>query len=174
AADHTVVTYDRRGLSRSVRADPAAPVTLPEHADDVHLLLASLTDEPVRMLGCSLGAVIGLHLAVRHPGQVGTLVAHEPVAPWLLPPTERAHHERELLDIQRTYHSGGLSAALPEIAKVLGIGPVNQDTEPDLTPQPMTPQRVANFDVFIRYDFTAITRDALDTADVADLTGTRI
>src|SRR5690349_5731606 len=56
--EYTVLTYDRRGLSRS-RLD--RPATMADHADDVHRLLAHLTDEPVAMLGCSLGAVIGLH-----------------------------------------------------------------------------------------------------------------
>ncbi|MEJ3748140.1 alpha/beta hydrolase [Actinomycetes bacterium KLBMP 9797] len=174
AADHTVVTYDRRGLSRSTLTDPSRPGTMTEHADDVHHLLATLTDKPALMLGCSLGAVIGLQLAVRPPGQISTLIAHEPVAPWLLPPAERAHHERELQGLQRTYRDGGLPAALPQIAAVLGIDPTNQDAEPDLTPQPMTPQRIANFDVFIRHDFTAITRDTLNPADIAALTNIRI
>ena len=173
-ADYTVLTYDRRGLSRSALTDPARPGTVPEHADDVHHLLATLTDEPALMLGCSFGALIGLHLAVRHPGQIRTLIAHEPVAPWLLPPAERAHHERELLDVQRTYRDNGLPATLTEIAQILGINPANQDAEPDLTPQPMTPQRIANFDVFIKTDFTAIATDVLNTADITALTDIRI
>src|SRR5215211_2630031 len=40
AADHTVVTYDRRGLSRSTLTDPTRPGTLADHADDAHRLLA--------------------------------------------------------------------------------------------------------------------------------------
>jgi pimeloyl-ACP methyl ester carboxylesterase len=116
----------------------------------------------------------GLHLAVEHPGQIRTLVAHEPVAPWLLPPAERARHERELADRQDTYRAGGLSAAIPEIARVLGIDLTRQDAEPELTPHPMTPQRIANFDLFIRHDFTAVRRDTLDPVVLAELTGTRI
>jgi pimeloyl-ACP methyl ester carboxylesterase len=173
-ADYTVVTYDRRGLSRSTLADPERPGTLSEHADDAHRLLAALTDRPALMLGCSLGAVVGLHLAVRHPGQLSTLVAHEPVAPWLLPPAERARHEQELLELQWSYRAGGLAAAIPRIAAVLGIDTANQDVEPDLTPQPMTPRRIANFDVFIQHDFTAVVRDVFDVGNVAALTGTRI
>lgn len=169
-ADYTVVTYDRRGLSRSTSARPG---TLMDHASDVSHLLAALTDEPAAMLGCSMGAVIGLHVAVRHPGRLHTLVAHEPVAPWLLPADERAHQEQELADLQETYRTGGLTAAFAAIAQVLGIDPVNQDTEPDLTPMPLTPGRRANFDVFIRHDFTAVARDTLDPADVAR-TGVRI
>ncbi|MEU4744893.1 alpha/beta hydrolase [Actinosynnema sp. NPDC023658] len=171
---YTVVTYDRRGLSRSAVADPARPVTMADHADDVHRLLASLTDEPALVLGCSLGAVIGLHLAVRHPDQVRTLVAHEPVAPWLLPAAERAAHERELLDVQHTYRTGGLAPAFAEIARVLGIDPVHQDTEPDLTPRPMTAQRTADFDFFLTRDFTAVVRDDLRAADVAALKDTPV
>ena len=170
--EYTVVTYDRRGLSRSPAGNPE--VTMADHADDVHRLLTEITHEPAAMLGCSIGAVIGLTLAVRHPGQVHTLIAHEPVAPWLLPDDERGHHERELLDIQAIYRTDGLSAAAKEIGKVLGIDPSNQDTEADVTPQPMTQQRIDNFDFFIRNDFTAIVNDTLGPADLAALTDLRI
>jgi pimeloyl-ACP methyl ester carboxylesterase len=166
-ADHTVLTYDRRGLSRSTMDDPARGVTTAGHADDVHRLLAALTDEPVLMLGASLGAVIGCHLAVDHPEQVRVLIAHEPVAPRLLRDDERAHHERELADIQRTYRRAGLPAAIREVATVLGIDPANQDAEPDLTPQPMTAQRIANFDFFLTHDLTAVRHDTLDVAALA-------
>ncbi|MFI7415601.1 alpha/beta fold hydrolase [Streptomyces sp. NPDC049627] len=159
---YTVVTYDRRGLSRSRLDTPEQGATLAEHGDDVHRLLASLTDSPAHMLGCSLGAVIGMHTAARHPGQIRTLIAHEPVAPRLLPDAERARHERELAALQDLYLRKGLSAALPEIARTLGIDPNTRDLEPDLTPQPMNALRIANFDYFIRHDFTAIIHDTLD------------
>jgi len=169
----TVVTYDRRGLSRSRLDDPGRGATMAEHADDVHRLLAALTDVPALMLGCSLGAVIGLHVAVEHPEQLRTLVAHEPVAPRLLPDDRRARHERELAELQDLYSRAGLAATLPEIATTLGIDPAGADREPDLTPQPMTAQRVRNFDHFIRHDFTAILRDPLDLEALRGA-GTRI
>ncbi|MCQ9179623.1 alpha/beta hydrolase [Streptomyces sp. IBSBF 2953] len=173
ADSHTVVTYDRRGLSRSLLDDPEQGVTLAEHAEDVHRLLASLTDGPALMLGCSLGAVIGLHVATRHPGQIRVLIAHEPVAPRLLPGAERAHHNHELAALQDLYLREGLGAALPEIARTLGIDPTNGDTEPDLTPQPMNALRKANFDFFVRHDFTAVIQDTLDV-DALRSTGTHI
>ncbi|MGP3959851.1 alpha/beta fold hydrolase [Nonomuraea sp. 3N208] len=163
-ADYTVVTYDRRGLSRSTLDDPARGVTLAEHADDVHRLLATLTDEPALMLGCSLGASIGFHLVTGHPDQISTLIAHEPVTPRLLPADRRAHHERELEEIQHIHRRDGLQATFKMVAEVLGIDPANPDVEPDLTPQPMTPQRVSNFDFFVEHDFTAVIRDTLDVA----------
>ncbi|MER7947601.1 alpha/beta hydrolase [Streptomyces sp. NPDC096079] len=173
ADSYRVITYDRRGLSRSLLDAPERGATLVEHADDVHRLLTALTDAPVLMLGCSLGAVIGLHAAVRHPGLIHTLVAHEPVAPRLLPDGERDHHERELTALQELYTQGGLAAALPEIARTLGIDPTRADAEPGLTPQPMDARRIANFDHFIRHDFGAIVHDSLDPAALAH-TGTRI
>lgn len=87
---YTVATYDRRGLSRSTRRDATAPVTPQTHAEDLHHLLAALTDRPALLLGCSLGALYGLHLVAAHPGQVHTLVAHEPATPGLLPSADRA------------------------------------------------------------------------------------
>ncbi|WP_129841077.1 alpha/beta hydrolase [Streptomyces sp. RFCAC02] len=161
----TIVTYDRRGLSRSHPHDPARTTALTEHADDAARVLAAVTDEPAAMLGCSMGAVIGLHMTVRHPGRLHTLIAHEPVAPRLLPDTAaRTAHERELVAIQKTYERSGLAAALAEIAHALGIDPAGPDNEPDLTPQPIDARRRADFDRFIRHDFTAVLRDTLDTA----------
>ncbi|MFI0446910.1 alpha/beta fold hydrolase [Actinomadura sp. 6N118] len=171
--DYTVVTYDRRGLSRSTMDDSARGVTLTEHADDVHRLLAELTDKPALMLGCSLGASIGFHLAIDHPGQISMLIAHEPVTPRLLPADQRTHHERELEHIQRIHRRDGLTATFKMIAEVLGIDTANPDVEPGLTPQPLTPQRVKNFNFFIEHDFTAVIRDSLDTAALTD-TPTRI
>ncbi len=170
AADHTVVTYDRRGLSRSVLDDPGRGATMADHVDDVHHLLAAVTDRPASMLGCSFGAVIGLHLAVGHPEQLGTLIAHEPVAPSLLPAAERVRHVRELEELQDLYRARGLADAFAGIAETLGIDPVAQDTEPGLTPRPLDDRRRAGFDFFIRNDFTAIARDTLDVATLRDTT----
>ncbi|WP_433438530.1 alpha/beta fold hydrolase [Nonomuraea sp. CA-141351] len=155
--EYTVITYDRRGLSRSTIHSPG--VSVRQHADDVHRLLTHLTDHPVIMLGQSLGASIGLHLAVEHPDQLSLLIAHEPVSPWLLPEAERAGHRAELAELQALYAEGGLPAAIGQVKRVLGI---TEDAETGLTPQPMTAQRQANFDFFILHDFTAVVEDELD------------
>ncbi|GAA3059263.1 alpha/beta hydrolase [Kitasatospora albolonga] len=167
ADSFTVLTYDRRGLSRSLTAEGRDAAAVADHVDDAHRLLAALTDRPVPMLGCSLGAVIGLHLAARHPEQLSTLIAHEPVAPWLLGAEERAHHAAELAELQELYLRDGLAAVLPEIARVLGIDTTGRDVEEGLTPQPMDAQRRANFDRFLRHDFTALLRDDLAPDTVA-------
>ncbi|TXS21741.1 alpha/beta hydrolase [Streptomyces sp. ms191] len=170
---YTVVTYDRRGLSRSRPDDPSRGATLTEHASDVHRVLAELTDRPALMLGCSLGASIGLHVALAHPGTISTLIAHEPVTPRLLPPADRTRHERELAGLQDLYRREGLTGVLPEVARVLGIDPHHRDTEPDLTPEPFDDRRRANFAYFIEHDFTAIIRDTLDVGALARPSGPR-
>lgn len=165
---YTVVTYDRRGLSRSAVDRRGAGVTVAEHADDLHRLLAGLTDEPVRMLGCGLGAAIGLHLAIGHPAQVGTLVAHEPCAPSLLPAVLRMHYERELAGIQQIHRRDGVAAAFKAVARSLGTDLSGADAEPGVTPQPLTPQRVVNFGFLVEHDFTAFARDGIDPAALKD------
>ncbi|MEU7897301.1 alpha/beta hydrolase [Nonomuraea sp. NPDC049152] len=170
-ADFTVVTYDRRGLSRSTLDDPA--VTMAVHADDVRRLLAEVTDEPAAMLGCSFGAALGLHVAARYPGLLHTLIAHEPVAPWLLPDAARELHVRELAEVQEVFEREGLAPAIKQVAEILGIDPHSTDKEPGLSAFPMTPQRVANFAFFLRHDLTAIREDMLDPEAVR-ATSTRI
>ncbi|MER7585742.1 alpha/beta hydrolase [Kitasatospora sp. NPDC097691] len=162
----TVVTYDRRGLSRSILDNPAAPMTMAHHADDVVRLLAEVTHEPALMAGFSMGAAIGLHVAARHPGTLDTLIAHEPVMPNLLPPDGRAEHIAELTAIRTAYLDGGTTAALPAITRHLGIDPAHDRTENNLTPQPLTPRRLANFGFFIGTEFPAVTTDDLTPAEI--------
>ncbi|WP_051813971.1 alpha/beta fold hydrolase [Kitasatospora sp. MBT63] len=162
----TVVTYDRRGLSRSVLDDPATPVTMADHADDVVRLLAEVTHEPALMAGFSMGAAIGLRVAARHPGALDTLIAHEPVVPNLLPADGRAEHLAELAAIRAAYLDGGTAAAFPAIARHLGIDPAHDRTENSLTPQPLTPRRLANFGFFIGTEFPAVTTDDLRPAEI--------
>ena len=46
AADHTVITYDRRGYSHSQLDDPTQPATIAVHADDVRHVLDDLGAGP--------------------------------------------------------------------------------------------------------------------------------
>jgi len=89
--DRTVVTYDPRGLGRSTRSDGRVdndPVT---QAEDLHALIAELGAGPVEVFGSSGGAITGLQLVTAHPGDVVTLVAHEPPIIGVLPDAESAH-----------------------------------------------------------------------------------
>lgn len=71
--EHTVLTYDRRGLSRSLLDDPDEVPSIGTHTDDVHRLLASLTTEPVPVFGTSFGAFVGSHVGLStHPRAFAT------------------------------------------------------------------------------------------------------
>ena len=85
AGQYIVVTYDPRGIGNSSRQDVGQDVTPGQQADDVHRLLSALGGAPASLFGSSGGAVAGLALVTAHPGQVRTLVAHEPPVIELLP-----------------------------------------------------------------------------------------
>jgi len=85
AAHHTVVTYDRRGFSRSQLDGPQDyDRRLETDADDVRRLIEHLSDEPATVFGGSSGAIIALEVLTHHPSVVRTLVSHEPPAVRLL------------------------------------------------------------------------------------------
>jgi pimeloyl-ACP methyl ester carboxylesterase len=76
--DRTVVTYDPRGLGRSVRKDRRVDNAPTVQADDVHAVIEALGARPVEMFASSGGAVAALALVAAYPDDVTTLVAHEP------------------------------------------------------------------------------------------------
>src|SRR5215813_761177 len=76
--DRTVITYDPRGIGRSTRKDGRVDHSPTVQAGDVHAVIEALGAGPVEMFGSSGGAVTALALVVAHPGDVSTLVAHEP------------------------------------------------------------------------------------------------
>jgi pimeloyl-ACP methyl ester carboxylesterase len=117
---YTVVTYDPRGIGNSSRDDTAGDVTPEQQADDVHRLLTAEDGEPAEVFGSSGGAVVGLALVTAHPGQVRTLVAHEPPVIELLP--DRAQLHAQIQDIYDTYRSDGAEKAMEKFMAHAGLG----------------------------------------------------
>lgn len=109
AVDHTVVTYDPRGLAASTIDDPNQDATPSLRADDVAALIAALGADSADVFGSSGGAVTGLALVERHPGLVRTLVAHEPPVTELLP--DAAAQRAATEDMIDTFHRDGPLAA---------------------------------------------------------------
>jgi pimeloyl-ACP methyl ester carboxylesterase len=81
AAEHTVVTYDRRGNSRSPRPAGWTTTTIDEQADDAAELLEGLDAVPTIVLGTSAAAGIVANLALRHPAVLRGVIFHEPLFP---------------------------------------------------------------------------------------------
>jgi pimeloyl-ACP methyl ester carboxylesterase len=78
ADEFTVVTYDRRGNSRSPSPAGWTSTTMDEQADDAAALLRVLDLAPAAVFGTSGGAVILLNLLLRHPEVVRVALVHEP------------------------------------------------------------------------------------------------
>src|ERR687887_646615 len=84
AAHYTVVTYDRRGFSRSRLDGPQDDDRrLETDADDVRRLIEHVSDEPATVFGASSGGVVVLVLMHR-PSVVRALVPFERAAVKLL------------------------------------------------------------------------------------------
>ena len=78
ADEFTVVTYDRRGNSRSPRPAGWMATLMDEQADDAAALLRALELAPAAVFGTSGGAVILLNLLLRHPDVLRGALVHEP------------------------------------------------------------------------------------------------
>lgn len=133
-ADRTVVTYDPRGVERSTVDDAAAEVTPYTHADDVHHLIREVGG-PVDLLASSGGAVNALALVARYPGDVRTLVAHEPPLEGLLP--DREQLRAAMRDVHETYLAKGFGHGMAKFIRlVMHEGELTDDylTQPDPDP----------------------------------------
>jgi pimeloyl-ACP methyl ester carboxylesterase len=108
--DRTVVTYDPRGLGRSSRKDGRIDHSPTVQAEDVHAVIAALGAGPVEMFASSGGAVAALALVAAHPGDVTTLVAHEPPLIRVLP--DAAAAERAQAGIRDAYEARGSGAGM--------------------------------------------------------------
>jgi pimeloyl-ACP methyl ester carboxylesterase len=134
-SDRTVVTYDPRGVERSVKADPASPVTPDVHADDLHRLIQAIAGGPVDLFASSGGAVNALALVSKHPEDVRTLVAHEPPLASILP--DREHAMAATRAVQETYQRSGWGAGLAHfIALTSHRGPFTAEVASQPAPDP--------------------------------------
>ena len=120
-ADRTVVTYDPRGLGRSVRTDGSHDLTPETNAEDIHAVIEAIGGGPVELFASSGGAVSALALVAAHPGDVTTLVAHEPPMIATLPDAENVFAaERRVHEIYQAKGWGHAMAAFIAFTSVRG------------------------------------------------------
>jgi len=135
--DRTVVTYDPRGVERSVKTDPGSPVTPDVHADDLHRLIQAIGGGPVDLFASSGGAVNALALVSKHPEDVRTLVAHEPPLASILP--DREHALAAPRAVHETYQRSGWGAGMAHfIAVTSHQGPFTAELAGRPAPDPAT------------------------------------
>ncbi|MFI2652187.1 alpha/beta fold hydrolase [Micromonospora fulviviridis] len=110
ASAHTVITYDRRGFSRS----PVFDVVDDDRrvlvdAWDARHLIDHVCDQPADVFGTCSGAIVALALLQTQPRRVRTLVAHEPPLASVLP--DAPHWLRFYEELYATYRDNGIDAA---------------------------------------------------------------
>lgn len=181
---YTVVTYDRRGNSRSPLDGPPGPQSIEVHGDDAHRVLSAVgvtAGQGASVFGNSSGGTIGLELATRHPEQVRTLVVHEPPLFELLP--ERDHWRTVIRNVEDTFRREGAGPAMQVLnaafamsgaeeseregadreGRVPGGGEAPQG-EPDPETMAMMARFQKNFEFFIGYEVPPFNRYVPDLA----------
>src|SRR5690606_31259693 len=114
--DRTVITYDPRGAERSTKVDASSASVPEQHAEDLHRIIEALGG-PVDLFASSGGAVNALALVARHPGDVRTLVAHEPPVGALLSDRENALAAARA--VHETYQQRGWGAGMAHFLAVI-------------------------------------------------------
>jgi pimeloyl-ACP methyl ester carboxylesterase len=132
--DRPVVTYDPRGVGRSVRTDDATESTPEQHADDIRRVIDAVGGGPIDVLASSGGAVNCLALVAAHPHLVRILVAHEPPLAAFL--ADRAEVLGANADIGETYRRAGMGPAMAKFLRLVMVeGPMPSFAgEPDPDP----------------------------------------
>ena len=138
---YTVVTYDPRGIGRSTREDTTQDITPEQQADDIHRLLSALGGGPADIFGSSGGAVVGLALVTAPPGDVRTLVAHEPPVIGLLPDGDQVRAQFQ--DVYDTYQVDGVAQAMPKFMAHAGLDEPPGQEQPGAPAWQPTPEQAA-------------------------------
>ncbi len=109
ADDHTVVTYDPRGLGASTIEDPSRDVTPEIEAEDLACIIDAVGGEKADVFASSGGAIAALAFAARHPDKAGTVIAHEPPIAEML--ADAPQIRAAVDDVEDAYRAYGAGAA---------------------------------------------------------------
>ena len=131
ADEFTVVTYDRRGNSRSPRPPAWTTTSVAEQADDAAELIKSLGLSPAVVFGASAGGLIALDLMVRHPQLVRAGIVQEPSIFSVLPDPQVALAPRRAM-IEEALKTDGPRAAIEALMRYLNDDAVFTAIPPDI------------------------------------------
>jgi pimeloyl-ACP methyl ester carboxylesterase len=158
AAGRTVITYDRRGYSRSCLDDPTQSASIAHHAGDVRHVIDDLDTGPASVFATSVGALIGLELAASHLDAITRMILHEPPLAQLVPPDDQPSFDVEL-------DGDNAGTALDQIAKSIGVTRGRSLTASGDRPE----VRRGDIELFIRRDVPAIANYHLDLDRITSL-----
>jgi pimeloyl-ACP methyl ester carboxylesterase len=130
ADEFTVVTYDRRGNSRSPRPSGWTTTSVSEQADDAAALIEALGLSQVAVFGASAGGPIALDLMIRHPRLVRARILQEPSIFSVLPDPAAALAPRRAL-IEEALPTTGPRGAIAALMRFLNDDGVFAAIPPD-------------------------------------------
>jgi len=162
---YQVITFDRRGNSRSTRRDPQN-FEVAQQARDALAVLGAAGHCSGLVFGTSAGAVIALEMARRHPSAIEAAVIHEP-------PVVRVTPDAETLctafaEVYRTAWADGPQQGMAAFA-ALAFG---DDAIPARALAPADDglaQRLAgNFEFFVRWEMLPLSMYEPDIQAIRD------
>ncbi|WP_433465569.1 alpha/beta hydrolase [Spirillospora sp. CA-128828] len=151
APHYTVVSYDRRGNSRST-GDTTIDLDMAQQARDAAAVIRAMGHDDAYVFGNSGGANIALQLATDHPAVIRRLVAHEGPTMPLLPDADTwlAFTDR----VHTTFTAHGAAAGF----KVFATGLVGFDTTPQQARVAAGEEMSPNTEFFMAREYLPISR----------------
>ncbi|GAB3996081.1 hypothetical protein GCM10029992_15080 [Glycomyces albus] len=160
ADDYEVITYDRRGNSRSTRNFPDS-FDIAQQARDAEAVIQAAGHESAHVFGNSGGAVIALELAANHPEVLRKVVAHEPPTLHVLP--DGGKWLGMFAQIYRTSFTLGPETANFQFSMSLKAIPVSAFGH---TPADFAERSGGNSEFFIRNEMLPFVNYRPDTAKI--------
>ncbi|MFE7414888.1 alpha/beta fold hydrolase [Streptomyces laurentii] len=169
-AGYTVVSYDQRGLSRSLLTDD--PTIAEQRVDvwreDARAVLDAVVPagERAYVFGCSSGAIVALALLAAHPGRLHRVVAHEPPLVELL--ADPVPYRTRFAEVRELLRTRGIG---PAMARFTGQPErperpegEEKDPHPELPPsiRQMASRMTANMPVFLEHVLCSFSSSAPD------------
>jgi pimeloyl-ACP methyl ester carboxylesterase len=164
ADEFTVVTYDRRGNSRSPRPSGWTTTSVAEQADDAAGLIHSLGLSPAVVFGASAGGLIALDLMIRHPQLVRQGIVQEPSIFSVLPDPMVALAPRRAL-IEEALRTKGARAAIESLMRYL-----NDDAVFAAIPSEILERMLGNADTILTIEGPGFAGWQPKPKDLANLT----
>ena len=164
-SQYQVVTYDRRGFSRSHLDGPQDyDHRLATDADDVRRLIEHLTDQQAIVFGSSSGAIVTLEVLTQSPEWVQTVVVHEPPVVSLLPDAAKwwAFFDR----VYDSSRKNGISKAMHQFVSMVAGKEDHQVIERAMTQQ-ANEYTKANAAYWMEHELRQYPRVELDLAVLA-------
>ncbi len=164
ADQFTIVTYDRRGNSRSPRPSGWTMTSVAEQADDAAGLIQSLGLSPAVVFGASAGGLIALDLMIRHPQLVRAGIVQEPAIFSVLPDPLAALAPRRAL-IDEALRTKGPRAAIEALMRYL-----NDDAVFAAIPGEILERMLGNADTILTIESPAFASWQPKAEDLTNLT----